>query len=106
MSTKPVALGFALALVLTSWGGTRVSAQEGAKAKDGTLESLLKDLDDPDKPAVKSDKPSSADKTKDGSAADKAGKPPRSSPTEKSGKAASADDAGKPSAPNRPARPR
>lgn len=99
MSTKPVTLVFALALVFTSSGGARVWAQDGAKAKDGTLESLLKDLDDPEKPAAKSDKPGGADKTKRGSTADKAGKPPRSSPAgEKSGKA-SADDAGKPSAP-------
>jgi hypothetical protein len=99
MSTKPVTLVFALALVLTSVGGARVWAQDGAKAKDGTLESLLKDLDEPEKPAAKSDKPGGADKNKGGSAADKAGKPPRSSQAgEKSGKA-SAGDAGKPSAP-------
>ena len=47
-------------------GGGRVWAQEKAKTKDDALESLLKELDEPEKAASKSDKPAKAAEPKAG----------------------------------------
>jgi hypothetical protein len=96
MSVKPVQFVFALALMISVSGAGRIWAQEKAKTKDDALESLLKELDEPEKAESKSDKPAKTAKSKAGSSAEKAKESSRlSSGTDKTGKAAD-DTAGKP----------
>jgi hypothetical protein len=99
MPMKPVHFVFALALMVPIIiGGQCVWAQENAKTKDDALESLLKELDEPDKAASKSDKPAKAAKPKTDTSRAKAKDPVRSSSaTDKAGKASTpkSSDAGK-----------
>jgi hypothetical protein len=63
MSVKPVQFVFALALMISVSGAGRIWAQEKAKTKDDALESLLKELDEPEKAVSKSDKPAKTAKS-------------------------------------------
>ena len=97
MSVKPVQFVFALALMISVSGAGRIWAQEKAKTKDDALESLLKELDEPEKAVSKSDRPAKTAKSNAGSSAEKAKESSRlSSGSDKTGKAAT-DTAGKPS---------
>jgi hypothetical protein len=99
MSVKPASFIVALALVIPLVGVTPVWAQGQGKTKEDSLESLLKELNEPEKPAAKSDKPAKAGESKVGSSGEKAKRAPRSGSTaDKTGKAGT-DQAGKPSAP-------
>ena len=60
MSAKPLGLVFALALLFPFTGGGVARAQERAKPKDDALESLLKELNESDKPAAKPANPAKA----------------------------------------------
>jgi hypothetical protein len=91
MSAKPVQFVLALGLMISVIGAGRVAAQDKAKTKDDALESLLKELDEPQKAATKSDKPAKAPESKAGSSGDNAGQTARPKST--------TDKAGKPSAP-------
>lgn len=98
MAVKPVAFIVALALVTPLTGASHVWAQGQGKGKDDSLESLLKELNEPEKPAAKSNQKSGAGDG-NGTASKKAKEAPRSSSAAgKSGKA-SADAAGKPATP-------
>jgi hypothetical protein len=98
MSAKHVQFVIALAFMISVHGAGRIWAQDKAKTKDDALESLLKELEVPEKTASKSDKPGKAAEPKAGSSRDEKAKTSRrSSSTEKTGKA-STDQGGKPSA--------
>ena len=98
MSVKSASFVFALALVIPLSGVGDVWAQGQVKSKDDSLDSLLKELNEPEKPAAKSEKQATAGGGKAGSAA-RNGKD-ASGPTaaDEAGKAP-ADQAGKPAAP-------
>jgi hypothetical protein len=99
MSAKPVQFVLALAFMFALSGADRVWAQDKAKTKDGALESLLKELDEPEKAASKSDKPAKSAESKAGSSQEKAKQTSgQSSNTDKTGKAAP-DEPGKPTTP-------
>ena len=99
MSAKLVQFVLALAFMISVTGSGRVWAQEKAKTKDDALESLLKELDQPEKAASKSDKPARAAASKAGTSPEKGKQTSRpGSTTSKTGKVAD-DKSGKPSTP-------
>jgi hypothetical protein len=81
MSMKPTHVVFAIAISVAIAGGARARAQESGKPKDDALESLLKEISEPEKAAAKSDKADKAAKPEGqkpgpaGSTSDKNGKP-------------------------------
>ena len=101
MSAKLGQFILALTVMISLSGAGRVWAQDKTKTKDDALESLLKELKEPEKTASKSDKPAkAAAEPKAGSSRDEKAKQtsrPNSS-TEKTGKPTT-DQAGKPSKP-------
>jgi hypothetical protein len=99
MSAKPVQFVLALAFMFALSGAGRVWAQDKTETKDGALELLLKELDEPEKAASKSDKPAKPAESKAGSSQEKAKQTSgQSSNTDKTGKAAP-DGPGKPTTP-------
>jgi hypothetical protein len=99
MSAKPVRFVLALAVMVFVSTAGRVWAQDQGKTKDGALESLLKELAEPEKDASKSDKPAKTTESKAGSPGKKAGQASgKSATTDKTGKA-TGDKSGKPTTP-------
>jgi hypothetical protein len=99
MSVKPASFICALALMIPLTGVSRVWAQGQGKTKDDSLDSLLKELNEPEKPAAKSEKQAKPGDGKAGSGGEKGKAASRQNVTpEKNGKAP-AGQAGKPSAP-------
>jgi hypothetical protein len=99
VSAKPVQFILALAFMVSASTAGRVWAQDQAKTKDSALESLLKELAEPEKTASKSDKPAKATESKAGSPGEKATQTSgQSSTTDKTGKSTT-DKSGKPTTP-------
>jgi hypothetical protein len=99
MSAKSASFICALALMIPLTGVSTVWAQAQGKTKDDALDSLLKELNEPEKPAAKSEKQAKPGEGKPGSAVEKGKEASRPKvAADKTGKAP-ADQAGKPAAP-------
>ena len=98
MSPKLGQLVWAIAVSVVITGGAPMRAQEGGKTKDEALDSLIRELTEPEKAAAKTDKPAKAQQPKSGGAQAKTKNTPRPSTTgAKAGKPAApkSADAGK-----------
>jgi hypothetical protein len=102
MSMKRLDVVCGTAILIATFGGGPAWTQEGGKAKDDALESLLKELNEPEKAAKKPDGAAKPE-AKQGDAARKAAQPKSGSgsATDKSGKASDGKTA-KPSAAGSP----
>ena len=99
MSVKPVRFVFALALMvpIDRWQ-PRLGPGQG-KTKDDALDSLLKELDEPEKAASKSDKPAKADEAQSRLARRRSRRKPPARSRPPTRRESARDQAGKPATP-------
>jgi hypothetical protein len=96
MSRRPADLVCGCAFLMAIWAGGSVAAQEGGKSKDDALESLLKELNEPEKAEKKGPKPAQSDEKKGAAASGKMAQ------KVSSGSGSATDKSAKPSVPRSP----